>query len=89
MKLTASKVADDTCGAEEGSTDESSHATTMREYEARRCHICQCKFPSFGFGPPLRVGGAHIWSCRAHRDQVDWIARGATVSPTDPQPRLL
>ena len=23
------------------------------EYEARRCHVCQCRYPPFGFGPPL------------------------------------
>ena len=25
----------------------------VRDYDARRCHVCQCRHPSFGFGPPM------------------------------------
>jgi hypothetical protein len=25
----------------------------LLEYEARRCHLCQSKYPAFGFNQPL------------------------------------
>jgi hypothetical protein len=63
---------------------------TMREYEARRCHVCGCKYPSFGFGPPLQTSGRVIWSCGAHHAEVDRIVSGATTLPAaEQQARLL
>ena len=89
MQLTARKPQDHTWLEEGADTAETPHQTMMREYEARRCHICQCKYPSFGFGPPLRASGATLWSCLPHRDEVDRIARGVSPSPAEQQPRLL
>jgi hypothetical protein len=40
-----------------------------REQECRRCHICQCSHPPFGFGPPLTR--EMIWACRVHRAEVE------------------
>ena len=45
----------------------------MRKYEARRCHICQCNYPSFGFGSALTKAPQTIWACMSHRAEVDWI----------------
>ena len=89
MQLSARKVPDDGWVIEEARTTETPHQAMMREYEARRCHICQCKYPSFGFGPPLKASDPTIWSCLTHRDEVDRIARGVAVVPAEPQPRLL
>jgi len=44
---------------------------TMREYETRRCHVCQGRYPAFGFGPPLARPGQTIWACVTHRADVD------------------
>ena len=89
MQLTAMKAPDDSLAAEQANPDDSPPGAMTQEYEARRCHVCQCKFPSFGFGPPLRVDGSTIWSCLAHRDEVDRVGLNVTASSTDPQPRLL
>jgi hypothetical protein len=89
MQLSARKAPDNGWAIEEAPTTETPHQVMMREYEARRCHICQCKYPSFGFGSPLKDGGPTIWSCLAHRDEVDRIARGVAAVPAEPQPRLL
>jgi len=43
----------------------------MAEYEARRCAVCNGRYPSFGFGPPLSRKGATLWACFAHRGEVD------------------
>jgi hypothetical protein len=51
----------------------------MREYEARRCHICQCRFPPFGFGLPLT--GRTLWACMPHRDEVDRLVSGKAPQP--------
>ncbi len=61
----------------------------MQAYEARRFHICQAKYPPFGFEPPLPTGGRIIWSCQAHRQAVDRIAKGDVIRAADPEPRLL
>jgi hypothetical protein len=89
MQLSARKAPDNSWATEEAPTTETPHQAMMREYEARRCHICQCKNPSFGFGPPLKAAGPTLWSCLAHRDGVDRIARGVGVARAEPQPRLL
>ncbi len=44
------------------------------EIEARRCHICACRHPSFGFGPPLNPKGT-IWSCGSHRKEVESLLK--------------
>jgi hypothetical protein len=44
-------------------------AAVMQDYEARRCCICQCKHPSFGFGPPMTREPA--WACGAHHAEVE------------------
>jgi hypothetical protein len=89
MQLTARKAPEEAWAAEEASPSTPPQSEVMREYEARRCHICQCKCPPFGFGPPLATAGRVIWSCLAHRDEVDRITNGATISPTNQAPRLL
>ncbi len=89
MQLTARTAPDDSWATEEANKSATPSQAMMREYESRRCHICQCKYPSFGFGSPLKAGGPTIWSCLAHRDEVDRIARGVGVAPAEPQPRLL
>jgi hypothetical protein len=48
----------------------------MAEYEARRCVVCNCRHPSFGFGPPLHGKGT-IWACGQHRAEVDRQLRTA------------
>ena len=62
----------------------------IKEYEARRCHICQCKYPAFGFGPPLTRPGVTLWACGAHHPVLDDQLRGGTVKPAqNKQPSLL
>ncbi len=59
----------------------------MREYDARRCHICQCRFPPFGFGLPLT--GRTLWACMPHRDEVDRLVSGKAPRPIEQgQPSL-
>lgn len=41
----------------------------LAEVDGRRCAVCGCQGPAFGFGPPLVP--AQIWACRAHRLEVD------------------
>jgi hypothetical protein len=40
------------------------------EYEARRCAVCGCRYPPFGFGP-LASKGTTLWACAAHQQEVD------------------
>ena len=89
MQLSARTAPDESWASEGANKSETPHQAMMREYEARRCHLCHCKYPSFGFGSPLKAGGPTIWSCLAHRDEVDRIARGAGAAPAQPQARLL
>ncbi len=59
----------------------------MREYAARRCHICQCRFPPFGFGLPLT--GRTLWACMPHRHEVDRLVSGKAPQPIEQgQPSL-
>ena len=86
MQLTAKPAPADPWADNEFQARESQSAT-MREYEARRCHICQCKYPSFGFGPPLTRPGLVLWACGAHREQVDRsLTSTATKLEEKPQP---
>ncbi len=43
----------------------------MREYETRRCHVRQGRYPPFGFGPPLTRPGQSICACVTHRADID------------------
>ncbi len=61
--------------------DPASPPDAMREYEARRCHVCQARHPAFGFGPPLTRPGMVLWACGAHRAEVDGLLAGS------PRPR--
>ena len=61
---------------EEGATGSDPPAAevtaAMAEYEARRCIVCDCRHPSFGFGPPLHSNSkGTIWACGTHRAEVD------------------
>lgn len=67
--------------SEPGPAAETSQSEFMREYDSRRCHICGCRHPSFGFGAPLTKPGHTIWACLAHRAQVDRL-----LSPHAPMP---
>jgi hypothetical protein len=89
MQLSARTAPDESWATEVANKSETPHQAMMREYEARRCHICQCKYPSFGFGSPLKADGPTIWSCLVHRDEVVRIARAVGAAPAGPQPRLL
>ena len=42
----------------------------MVEYEARRCITCGCRYPSFGFGPPLSHGTT-VWACLTNKNEVN------------------
>jgi hypothetical protein len=68
---------------------ETPQSTVMREYEARRRHICRCRYPSFGFGAPLTQPGHTIWACFAHRSEVEGPLNPPASLPTEPEPRLL
>ena len=60
----------------------------LRAYEARRCQVCQCKSPSFGFGPPLAP--QTIWACRDHRAEVNrMLTENRFAQPLDQQKTLL
>ena len=54
------------------------------DYEARRCHVCQCKYPSFGFGPPLTTKGQTLWACFEHRGVVDRLLTGGPAMREEP-----
>jgi hypothetical protein len=43
----------------------------MADYEARRCVVCNSRYPSFGFGPPLSHTGSTLWACFVHKNDVD------------------
>jgi len=44
-------------------------SAAMRDYDSRRCLICQQPRPPFGFGPPLTRQS--VWACSEHRAEVD------------------
>ncbi len=68
---------------EQQQQDAQPKGAAMREYEARRCHICGCKYPPFGFGPPLTRGDQTLWACRDHRDDVDRLVSGLQPRPAE------
>ena len=61
----------------------------LREYEARRCHVCQARHPSFGFGPPLTRKGHTLWACGTHRDEVHGMLSRPLASPPQQEQRRL
>ena len=63
----------------------------VEEYDAWRCHICDRRFPSFGFSSPLRSAGQTLWACLEHRHAVERVVRGPGDGPprADREPRLL
>lgn len=68
-----------------------SPSDAVLEYEARRCHVCRARHPSFGFGPPLTRAGHVLWACGAHRAAVDSVLAGPprACAATERQPALL
>ena len=62
----------------------------VRDYDARRCHVCQCRHPSFGFGPPITPLGVALWACAAHREAVGVALKGSApeAATLDSQPSL-
>ena len=61
----------------------------LREYEARCCHVCQCRHPPFGFGPPLTRPGDDLWACSEHRAAVDaMLANQTQPAPSGPSEQL-
>jgi len=70
--------------------DEQPVYVAIQEYDARRCHICGRRYPSFGFGPPLLKAENTLWACGDHRDEVGRIARGEHLTtPPNRDPQLL
>ena len=54
-------------------------------YEARRCHLCKCRHPPFGFMTPLTRPGQEVWACHSHHFEVEQLLCSVhstgTVSP--------
>ncbi len=61
----------------------------MSDIDRRRCQICSCKNPHFGFGPPLTRKGRPIWACFQHYRQVEDMLCSGTAAQDDDQHRLL
>jgi len=62
----------------------------VRDYEARRCHVCGARYPAFGFGPPLTRTAQTVWACGAHRADVDRrLSQGTSIPAERPQLKLL
>ena len=51
-------------------TNKTPQNETVRAYEARRCHVCGCQYPPFGFAPPMTRPGTELWACQDHKDEV-------------------
>jgi len=52
---------------------------SVQDFEARRCHVCGCRFPSFGFGPPMTRKDQAVWACLAHRAELERALTQKTV----------
>ena len=76
MQLTAAAAADRAEVATGSDPAAVRMTAAMADYEARRCIVCNCRHPSFGFGPPLHGKGT-IWACGTHRAEVDRQLRHA------------
>ena len=61
----------------------------VQEFGARRCHVCDCRFPSFGFGPPMTRKNQSLWACLAHRAEVERVLTHKPVHGADPGSRRL
>jgi hypothetical protein len=87
MQLTARSILLDAEPTDDGGP--APRNPSLDEYEARRCHVCGARYPSFGFGPPLTRMGVVIWACSAHRDEVNRRLSGPANTATrelDQQP---
>ena len=60
----------------------------VRDYEARRCHVCQARHPVFGFGAPLTQSRREIWACSTHRAEVTRLLHGDPGTAVAPAPQL-
>ena len=61
----------------------------VQGFEARRCHVCGCRFPAFGFGPPLTRKDQTVWACLAHRTEVERALTQKPVHSAEPGPKRL
>ena len=61
----------------------------VQDFEARRCHVCGCRFPAFGFGPPLTRKDQAVWACFAHRAEVQHTLAPKPVHGAEPKPKRL
>ena len=61
----------------------------VQDFEARRCHICGCRFPAFGFGPSLTRKDQTVWACFAHRAAAQHTLAPKPVHGTEPGPKRL
>ena len=61
----------------------------VQDFEARRCHVCDCRFPAFGFGPPMTRKDQIVWACLAHRTEVERTLTQRPVHSAAPGPRRL
>ena len=75
MQLNAPAVRVEDEGWDQERTPTPSQNPAIRACEARRCHVCQAKYPAFGFGPPLTRPGRELWACGPHRDEVERALR--------------
>jgi hypothetical protein len=48
----------------------------LLEHEARRCQLCQGKYPAFGFAHPLAKKRQTIWACFEHWAAVNRMLTG-------------
>ena len=55
----------------------------LNEYDARRCAICDTRYPPFGFGPPLTKKDVVLWACAAHRSELDRRLTERRTAPTE------
>ena len=61
----------------------------VQDFEARRCHVCDRRFPAFGFGPPLTRKDQTVWACLAHRTEVERTLTQKPVHSAEPGPKRL
>lgn len=66
-----------------------SQSKMLQEYEARHYHICQAKYPPFGFGPPLTRSKQEIWACLTDREAVKGMLTSARCAPKGESGTLL
>jgi hypothetical protein len=60
------------------------------EYEARRCDVCQRKYPSFGFDRPFaKKDQPVVWACSEHRATARMLTGGQAGHEKREPARLL